>query len=53
MILTTVLDDALADVLDYNRKLVAADVRMSVDKDRRVCTETDELVEDLTDVTSL
>ena len=33
MILSAMLYDALSDILDYDRKLVAADMRMRLDKD--------------------
>ena len=47
------LNDALADVLHNDRKLVAADVRVRVDKDRRVSAEKHELVKHLTNITTL
>ena len=46
-------DDALADVFHYDRKPVAADVRMGVNQNRRVCTKAHKLMEHFTDVSPL
>ena len=53
MVLASVLDDAFADVLDNHRKSVASDVRMGINEDRFICAETHELMQHLTDVSSL
>ena len=47
------LKNAFAYVLHHNREPVTADVWMGIDKDGSVCSETDELVEHLTDVSTL
>ena len=46
-------DDALTDIFNYCRELVATDMRMGIDKDGRIGSETDKLVENLTDISSL
>ena len=38
-------DDAIPDVLHNDRKSVTADMRMGIDKDGRICTETHKLME--------
>ena len=53
MVFTAMFNDAVADVLDDYRKLVASDMRMRVDKDVRICSETHQLMEDFTDVSPL
>ena len=47
------LYDALANVLHYDRELVAADVRMSINEDGRIGTEAHKLMEDFTYVSPL
>ena len=51
MIFTSVLDDAFANILHDDREFVAADMRMGINQNGRVCAETDQLVQDLTYVT--
>ena len=46
-------DDAIPDVLHNDREFVAADVRMGIDKDRRIGSESHELMEHLTYVSPL
>ena len=46
-------DDAFAYVLDNNRKLVASDMRMSIDKYGLVSSEPYKLMENFTDISSL
>ena len=53
MILSSMLDDALTNILHYYRKFVAADVWMGVNENRWVCTETHKLMKNLADITSL
>ncbi|MBO5979522.1 MAG: hypothetical protein J6Q12_03720, partial [Bacteroidales bacterium] len=47
------LHNAVADILDNKRKLVTSDMRMGIDKYRRICTESHKLMKNLTDITSL
>ena len=50
VVLATFGDDAVADVLDNFRETVGAYVRVGIDKDLRIGSEVDELLQDFADV---